>query len=37
MDWIQTNNMSSILLRHVPQLAPALEGVANAFAPWNRL
>jgi hypothetical protein len=27
--------MKSVLLRHVPQLAPALEGVNNGFAPWN--
>jgi hypothetical protein len=37
MDWIQSNNMSSVLLRHFPRLAPALVGVQNAFAPWNRL
>jgi hypothetical protein len=26
-----------VLLRHYPELVPAFEGVANAFAPWNRL
>ena len=36
MDWIERNDMSSVLLRHFPSLAPALRGVANAFAPWNR-
>ena len=25
------------LLRHHPELAPALEGVENAFAPWKRI
>ncbi len=35
MDWVQNNTMSDVLLRHFPQLAPALAGVANAFAPWN--
>jgi hypothetical protein len=25
------------LLRHHPGLAPALEGVENAFKPWHRL
>ena len=24
-----------VLLRHYPELAPALQGVANAFAPWT--
>ena len=36
MDWINSNDMSSVLLRHYPDLAPALRGVKNAFAPWNR-
>jgi hypothetical protein len=35
MDWIRNNSMKSVLLRHYPQLGPALEGVNNAFAPWN--
>jgi len=35
--WIDDNDMSSVLLRHYPELAPALRGVKNAFAPWNRL
>jgi Animal haem peroxidase len=35
MDWINNNSMKSVLLRHVPELAPALEGVNNSFAPWN--
>lgn len=37
MRWISDNDMSSVLLRHYPELAPALRGVDNAFAPWNRL
>ncbi len=28
--------MRSVLLRHFPQLAPALQGVENPFAPWNK-
>ena len=27
--------MKSVLLRHVPELGPALDGVKNGFAPWN--
>jgi hypothetical protein len=27
--------MADVLLRHHPELAPALEGCENAFAPWN--
>jgi hypothetical protein len=36
-DWINRNTMSSVLLRHFPSLEPALHGVQNAFAPWNRV
>jgi hypothetical protein len=37
MDWISSNDMSTVLLRHYPDLAPALRGVKNAFAPWSRV
>jgi hypothetical protein len=37
IDWVEENSMRSVLLRHFPQLAPALEGVANPFAPWRRV
>ena len=37
MRWISENDMTSVLLRHYPELAPALRGVTNAFAPWNSL
>jgi hypothetical protein len=36
-DWVEANGMKSVLLRHFPQLAPALEGVENPFAPWRRV
>ncbi len=36
-DWINRNTMRSVLLRHYPSLEPALRGVENAFAPWNRV
>jgi len=36
-DWIDQNTMKSVLLRHYPSLAPALEGVENAFTPWRRM
>ena len=29
--------MSDVLLRHYPELEPALRGVGNAFAPWRRV
>ncbi len=35
LDWIDNNTMGSVLLRHHPELAPALSGVQNAFAPWR--
>jgi hypothetical protein len=36
IDWVDSNSMRTVLLRHCPELAPSLEGVANPFAPWNR-
>ena len=35
--WVEESNMSDVLLRHHPELASALEGVENAFAPWKRI
>ncbi len=29
--------MVDVLERHYPEVAPALEGVDNAFAPWRRV
>jgi hypothetical protein len=37
MEWVNRNGMIDVLLRHHPELAPALQGVTNAFAPWRRL
>jgi hypothetical protein len=34
-DWVQSNSMIDVLLRHYPQLRPSLRGVTNAFQPWN--
>jgi Animal haem peroxidase len=36
LDWINDNDMSSVLLRHYPHLRPALRAVKNAFAPWGK-
>jgi hypothetical protein len=35
LDWVESNSMRTVLLRHLPELEPALRGVANPFAPWN--
>ncbi len=35
--WIERNTMVDVLLRHHPGLAPTLDGVKNAFAPWRKL
>lgn len=35
--WVEGSTMSDVLLRHHPELAPALEGTRNAFAPWRKL
>ncbi len=37
MDWINDNTLSTVLLRHHPELAPSLRGVSNAFAPWRMI
>lgn len=37
IDWIYRNNLRTVLQRHYPQLAPALVGVKNGFAPWRNL
>ena len=36
-DWVQKTTMTDILLRHYPELAPALSGVENPFGPWNAM
>ncbi len=36
MEWIDANDMRSVLLRHYPGLRGAMRGVGNAFEPWNR-
>jgi hypothetical protein len=35
IDWIEKNNMSTVLLRHFPQLRPAMGHLENAFKPWR--
>jgi hypothetical protein len=37
LDWIDENTMVDVLTRHYPEVAPALAGVENAFAPWRRV
>ena len=37
LDWINESSMVTVLLRHFPELAPALRGVENAFQPWKRV
>jgi hypothetical protein len=37
LSWIRDNDMRTVLLRHFPELRPALRGSDNAFAPWNRV
>ncbi|MFJ2555652.1 MULTISPECIES: peroxidase family protein [unclassified Streptomyces] len=35
MDWIERGGMSSVILRHCPELATFMPRGANAFAPWQ--
>ncbi len=37
LEWIDRSSMVDVLLRHYPGLAPCLEGVSNAFAPWKKV
>jgi len=36
LQWIAENSMATVLLRHWPELRPAMSGVDNAFVPWAR-
>jgi hypothetical protein len=36
MDWINDNSMATVLVRHYPQLRPAIGALPNAFQPWTR-
>ncbi|CAN5652083.1 hypothetical protein BH09ACT7_BH09ACT7_19270 [soil metagenome] len=35
MDWVQQNNITSIIARHCPDLAALMPRDASAFAPWR--
>jgi Animal haem peroxidase len=35
IDWVESNLMGDVIRRHHPEIAPALEGSENAFAPWR--
>ena len=37
LEWVEENSLVTVLLRHFPQLAPALDGVENGFTPWRRV
>lgn len=36
MRWVEGNTLADVLVRHYPELKPALAGVDNAFKPWRR-
>jgi Animal haem peroxidase len=35
IDWVQQNGMTSVILRHCPELATFIPRDASAFAPWR--
>jgi hypothetical protein len=37
IDWVTKTKMKDVILRHYPELAPALEGLPNAFLPWHKV
>ena len=36
LEWVDRHTMADVVVRHFPELAPALEGSTNAFAPWRK-
>jgi hypothetical protein len=36
IDWVEKNAMTDVIRRHFPTVAPAFEGLDNAFKPWKR-
>ncbi len=36
MRWLADNTMTTTLLRHFPELRPAMRSATNAFFPWER-
>jgi hypothetical protein len=36
IDWVENNNMMTVLLRHCPELKPAIGHLTNAFKPFKR-
>lgn len=37
LDWIRDSDFTTILIRHMPALQPALAHLANPFSPWPRM
>ena len=37
IDWVENTTMLDVLKRHCPAVAPALQGVDNAFQPWRKV
>ena len=37
MDWIAQNNMTSLILRHCPELSGMVPRTQSAFAPWRAI
>jgi hypothetical protein len=37
LHWVEENLFGDVVRRHFPELAPALEGSKNAFAPWRTI
>ena len=36
LKWVADSTMITVLTRHYPELAKALDGVDNAFVPWKK-
>jgi hypothetical protein len=37
VEWVNRTKLKDVLLRHYPELEPALRGLPNAFLPWNQV
>ena len=37
IDWVEQTSMIDVITRHFPAVAPALNGIENAFQPWRKV
>jgi hypothetical protein len=35
IEWVKNGGLATVLKRHIPELAPAFDGLENPFAKWK--